>query len=79
MTVKQKKYPHSVNYKQVRKCSKNVPLLAHSCSLSIPVSFLLTLANALLESALLSTFRVNQAQLLCLDQQPVFGINSQRT
>jgi hypothetical protein len=59
--------------------SQMVPLRAHSCSVIIPVSFLLILANAFLDCALHSIFRVGH--LLCLYQQPFFfffGINSQR-
>lgn len=59
-----------------QKCSQGVPLQAHSCSVIIPLSFLLISSNVFLDSALLNRLRVGQ--LLCLDQQPFFCINSQR-
>jgi hypothetical protein len=50
--------------------SQVVLLQAHSCSVIIPVSFLLILANAFLDSAFLCRFRVGQ--LLFLNQQHLF-------
>lgn len=47
--------------------SQVVLLRAHSCFVIIPVSFLLILANAFLDCALLSRFRVGQ--FLYLHQQ----------
>jgi len=63
-----KKSPDSVNYKQFRQ--QVVPLQAHNCTIIICVSFLHILANAFLDCALLSRFRVGQ--LLCLHQQFFF-------
>jgi len=69
MTVKQKKAQTVLIINNLGN-SQVVLLQAHSCCIIIPVSFLLILANAFLDCALLGRFRVGQ--LLCLHQQPFF-------